>query len=202
MNIINRTVIICLWCMIFSVAANAQNAVETSVKYNKQQHTGITADYKSGKEETEGALLAKLKAAGLNSKKKKNGFYVYSAVNWTEIMPEKIDVYVKISGSRKKSVIEMMIAKGYDNFITTASDPEAIDKVKNILNNLPADISAYRNAQELAARQAAVAKAQKELKEADRKAALAARKHEREAAKRAKKQARLEEQQKQLSELK
>jgi hypothetical protein len=174
--------------------ATAQDVKESVVKYSKETHPGVVAAYSADEDVVRGALLKRLAAAGLTDKKTQKGFYLFRGVNWTEVMAEKVDVYVRVDGNSSKATAYIMISKGYDNFISAATDPEAVDKLKNILNSLTADIEEYKKAQALAEQQAAVEAAAADAKKAQRQAERAAKRS-------ARKQEKLKKQQAKLSEI-
>jgi len=186
---------------IMPAPGKAQDAKEAAVKYRGNEHSGVVAGYQAGDDAVRGALLKRLAAAGLTDKKTQKGFYVFSGVNWTEIMPEKIDVYVRVDGSSSKATAYIMIAKGYDNFISAATDPTAVDNLKNLLNSLTADIADFQKAQALAAQQAVVAAAEADAKKAADEAARAAKRQAKAEARHAKKQEKLKTQQRKLSDI-
>jgi len=184
----------CMMAMTTPQKATAQEVKESVIKYNKNTHPGVAATYNADDDAVRAALLKRLTAAGLANKKTQKGFYVFQGVNWTEIMPEKIDVYVRVDGNNSKSTAYIMISRGYDNFISAATDADAIDKLKNVLSSLTADIDEYEKAQALAAQQAAVAAAEADAKKAQREADRAAKRN-------ARKQEKLKKQQQKLSEI-
>lgn len=183
------------------LATRAQEAKESMVRYRKADRSGVVATYNYDEDAVRGALLKKLETAGLKDKKVKKGFYVFSGVNWNDIMPEKVDVYVRVDGNSSKANAYILIAKGYDNYISSTTDPDAIEKLKNMLNTLGADIEEYKKAQALAAQQAAVAAAEADAKKAQREAERAAKRKAKAEARNAREQKKLEEQQRKLSQM-
>lgn len=188
-------------CMM-SLQASAQNPQEGNIRFNKADHNGVTAEYSSGKTITEQALVNKLATAGLTNKSKKKGFIMYKEVSWPAITADKVDVYVKVGGNKKKSNVSLLVAKGYDNFITSASDAQAVTNLKDFLNTLPQDVTAYNADLALKAQEKKVAAAQAEYERSHRKTEEAAKQQEQEDKAKEAKRKKLEEEQSKLQQLK
>ena len=163
MNIIIKTLATALLAG-FSNIAFAQNAHETRVKFNKEDQNAIVADYDLPKGVLEDALKERLEKAGLGKKGSDKGFMAYKATVWTEIGPDKVDIYAKVEGKGDKSTITVLVSKGYTNFITSASDADKVQRIQNFLNNFAKDAKAYQLRLAIAAQEEVVAKATKEVK--------------------------------------
>lgn len=155
-------------CML-SVQSNAQNPQEGNIRFNKADRNGVIANYSTSQSITEQTVVNKLAVAGLTKKSKTKGYMLYKQVNWPAITPETVDVYVKVGGNKKKSTVSLLVAKGYDNFISSASDATAMNNMKEFLNSLPQDISAYNAELVLKAQEKKVAAAKEEYERSMRK---------------------------------
>ena len=142
-------------------SAIAQNAREGQVKFMKGQQNAIIADYDLPKSVVEDALRERLDKSGLGKAHSKKGFSFYEGVNWNDISADKMDVYFDVNGKGDKSTVTMLVSKGYDNFITTASDAEKVQKVEAFLNSFIKDAKAYQLRQQIAEQEDIVKKAEK-----------------------------------------
>ena len=143
----------------------AQNAHEGRVKFMKGDQNAIIADYDLPKEVVEDALKERLEKAGLGKKSSEKGFMVYKGTMWTEVSADKLDVYAKVEGKGDKATIVMLVSKGYDNFISGASDAEKVQKVQTFLNSFLKDAKAYQLRLAIAAQEEVVKKADRTRKE-------------------------------------
>ena len=64
--------------------------------------------------------------------------------------------------------MNIILSKGYDNYISSSCDAVTIDRLKTFLNNLAPEIAEYKKQQDLIAQQKEVEAAAKKLKETER----------------------------------
>lgn len=166
-----------------SFGVMAQNAREVSTTINKAQKTAFQGDYKVAKDLMKTTLEDRFKKAGVSSGKKSKGYTKYTGVTFSELSPNKIDIYTKVEGKKDNSSVIMLVSTGYDNFISTATDAATATNTITFLNKLNDDAVNMKAAIDLAAQQKAVKEAEEKLK-----------KSEKEAEKLAKKKAKLEKQ--------
>lgn len=140
---------------------SAQNAHESSVKFNKTNENAVVADFDKPADIVEAALKDRLEKEGLGKMKSSKGFMSYSGVLWNSVSSDKLDVYFKVEGKKDKSSISVLVSKGYDNFITSGSDSRTIDNVKAFLNGFMANANAYQLGLNIKAQEEAVKKAEK-----------------------------------------
>lgn len=152
--------------LIFSMSVFAQNARETIVKFKKVNQTAVVADYEAPKKIVEDALKARLDKAGLGKRKTSKGYMTYTGTIWQEITTDKVDVYVKVSGKKDKSSIEVLVSKGYDNFINSGNDAFATENIKTFLNNFVSELSFHQLGLDIKKQEDAVKKAEKEAADA------------------------------------
>jgi len=142
----------------------AQNAQEGRVSFMKGDQNAVVAEYDLPKNIVEDALKERLEKAGLSKRSSEKGFMAYKGAIWTEVSPDKVDVYAKVEGKGAVSTITLLVSKGYDNFISSATDPEKVQKVQAFLNSFIKDAKLYQLKLSIAAQEEAVKKAEKELK--------------------------------------
>lgn len=147
-----------------TTTAFAQNAHEGRVKFMKVDQNANIADYDLPKDIIENALKERLEKAGLGKRSSESGFMAYRGATWTEIGPDKMDIYVKVDGKGNMSTITMLVSKGYDNFISAASDPEKAQKVQDFLNGFIKHARLHHLKLNIVAQEDVVKKAEKELK--------------------------------------
>jgi len=142
----------------------AQNAHEGRVQFMKSDQNAVIADYDLPKNIIEDALKERLEKAGLGKRSSEKGFMAYRGATWTEIGTDKMDIYVKVDGKGNMSTITMLVSKGYDNFINSASDPEKTQKVQAFLNSFIKDARLYNLKLSILAQEDVIKKAEKDLK--------------------------------------
>lgn len=151
--------------MIFT--ATAQNAKEVSTEINKMQKSGFQQDFKASKDLMKITLTDRFKKAGITGSKKSKGFTKYTGVNFSELSPNKVDIYTKISGKKDNATVLMLVSTGYDNFISTTTDPTIAANTIVFLNNLNEDAIKMKKAIELEIQQKELKAAEEKLKKAD-----------------------------------
>ncbi len=149
--------------------SSAQNASEGTVKFNRTACSAVIAEFDYPEELVKAALAAKLNQAGFGKQRSRQGFMAYKGVNWNEVSPEKLDVYARVDGKRKRATVSLLAAKGYDNFVSNSSDPAAVERMKQFLNGFAADIAAYQQQLDIQKKEADLQKAQKAYNDHTRK---------------------------------
>lgn len=121
------------------LAVNAQS-VESTAEYNKAVKPAVICEFPYPPALVEGVLFDDLKQKGFGKGKSSKGFDVYQAINFNEISADKIDLYVKVERKGRKdkgvAVITVLLSKGYDNFVSGASDASMVQNAMNYLNGL------------------------------------------------------------------
>jgi valyl-tRNA synthetase len=142
--------------------AQAQNAHEARITFQKVEQTAVVADYDLPKAQLDAALREKLLSLGLGKGKSQKGYLFFGGVNWSDISADKLDVYISFEGSGEKSSASVLLSKGYDNFISSATDPDKINRLQSFLNSFVKDARAYQIRQRIIEQEAVLAKAEKE----------------------------------------
>lgn len=149
---------------------NAQEAKEVLLKINKQEKPAYTANYKVSKKLMKKTLDERFAKAGFTKSSKYKGYRKYEGVTFTELAPNKVDIYTKIEGKKTNSTVFMLVSSGYDNFMGNADNPAVSTNAIAFLNKLSEDAVATQAAIDLAAQQAALKAAEDKLKSSDREA--------------------------------
>jgi predicted RNA-binding protein with RPS1 domain len=155
-----RTLLL-LTSIICSAVAIAQQAAESTVEALKAQQPCVTVSYNMNPDVVESALKQKLDNAKLGSGDKSKGYRVYKGVNLPDISPDKIDIYTKVEGKKENATVYFLVSKGYDNFISSKSDPDMFKKVMAYVNTLQADAVSYQLNLDIKAAEEEQAKAEK-----------------------------------------
>ena len=161
---------------VFGFSANAQNAREVTAKINKVQKTAFQADYSVAKDLMKTTLEERFKKAGVGDGKRWKGFTKYTGVTFSELSPNKIDIYTKVEGKKDNSSVVMQVSTGYDNFIGTATDAATAANTITFLNKLNDDAVTMKATIDLAAQQKAVKEAEEKLNKSDKEAKKLAKK--------------------------
>lgn len=164
--------------LLFTVMAfttQAQNAKETTVKFNKQERPAFSAEYPLSKKMIEETIKSKMVNAGSKGKRYK-GFRKYEGVVLPELSPTKVDVYSKIKGNKSKAGVVMLVSTGYDNYVSPASNSSIAANTITMLNQLKDDAVALKAAQDLAAQQLALQIAEEKKRKSDEQAQKLAKK--------------------------
>jgi len=157
----NLIALVSLTFLLGNPATNAQSLQETTIKFDKNQVNAVVAEYKRPESVMEDALEVQLDKEELGKSGKKKGFLLYSNTTWKRMGLYSLDVYFKVDGNKSKSTITVFISKGYNNFITSASDPEIFNKVKEFLTGLESTAADVQFALDVKEQEQRVADAEK-----------------------------------------
>ena len=158
-----RTFMFATLALVISTSGHlfAQDAKETTVKYNKVNQNALIATYDQPAEVTEAALKERLSKDGLTRMKSSGGYMAYSGVIWSPVSTDKMDVYFKVEGKKDKSTITVLASKGYDNFVSSANDPVTVSQIKRYLNGFAVHANAYNLGLSIKAQEDVIRKAEK-----------------------------------------
>ncbi len=149
--------------------SNAQ-AIESTVKFNKTDVTGFTNNYQGAKDILGEAVENYFKNSFAVKSKSSKGFKLYEGVNWPEVSSEKLDVYYKVSGKKSNSQLEILVSKGYDNFVSSQTDPMTSSNVLIFMNSIKDKMQVVVNNNDVILAEKELKNAEKELEKAKRKA--------------------------------
>lgn len=121
-------------------------ATDTLTFFNQKTQASTVAHYDFSAEEVSGALNKKF--SSLKFPKAVNvvdGYSLYKGVLIPEISSVKLDVYTKVVAQGvANSSLYLILSKGYDNYVSKASDPEIVANSLLFLNGFSKNIRAYR----------------------------------------------------------
>lgn len=155
--------------LITSVAI-AQTAQDGIIQFDKtSSYSGVTLDVTGYDiKVTQGALQNRFETTsglkGSNSGK----FRAYLAQAFPDFGSQNYDIYTQVieTGKKKdkKTIINLLVSKGNNNFVTPASDPDIISNMKIFLNNFTTYLKEYDTSVKAAEQQKNIAKMEKEYK--------------------------------------
>jgi hypothetical protein len=165
----NKTFLLCslLFILLCSFGAQAQGAHDATVRYSSMDRPGFVAEYPLSRELIENALKERLEKAGVKKAKSQKGFAYYKEVNWPEVSPALVDVYTNVEGKGDRSTVQILVSKGYDNYISSATDAVLGANVIKFLNDFITDALAYQLRLMIAGQEENIRKAEKAYKNAD-----------------------------------
>jgi hypothetical protein len=156
--------------MTISVMGFTQTAMDEMINFDKKSVQGvsiITSDYDV--KLTTAALQSRLEhVSGLKGTTMK-GFRYYQSQPFADFGALNYDIYTKVTtvGKRKdqKTIIYLLVSTGNENFVTTASNPQLIDGMKNFLTNFATTyLHQYDTEQKTIAQTKIITKLEKETK--------------------------------------
>ncbi len=166
-------------CLCFANSLRAQEVRQANVKFAKSERPGLLADFPYSEGVVNAALHARLERSGFTKPKSEKGFSMYKAATWPEVSPGQLDVYAKVDGKGGKSTVILLVSKGYDNYVSEASDSMISARLKAFLNSLLPDIKAVQIQSDIVAQEEAIRRAERAYKDADEDGNKLAREKER-----------------------
>ncbi len=157
-------------CLLIGVACIAftgfSQAVLSTTEYNKSVKPAVSIELPFPDETVSGAIKDSLNKMGYKSKDAKD-FFVFKGVKMATLGTETYDLYFNVDRKSRKdkdhSTVTMMVSKGYENFISDATDPSVIANAKTFLNSLLGTVEAYDLELQITDQDNSVKKANKKL---------------------------------------
>lgn len=159
-----KNIFLLFTALLFAGVVSAQIS-EGTVTMNKVERPAIVGEFNFTSEVTEAVILEDLRTKGFGKGDSNKDFKMFAGVTFPMISREKIDLYVKVMTKSKsekgKSVVYLVISKGYDNFVSGATDQAAIDSAKIYLGSLMGQFEQKKLKLDIAAQEATIEKLQK-----------------------------------------
>ncbi len=116
-------------------------AKEASLMIGKENHPAVMIQVDQPEKDTREALKLRMERSGLKERLKR-GIVRYEGVTFSEISPDKLDIYTKVEeGANNGSVVYMAVSRGYNNFTSSVADSAITQNVKNFLESFILDAS-------------------------------------------------------------
>ena len=132
LRILLTTIILC------PVLSFAQKVEEEDIKVGKMEAKGFVATSKHDDDIIKEVLTAEFEKAGFKKPGHKKKFTTYKEVDWAAISPTKLDIYYKVGTKKRRTKIYMVVSKGYNNYVTTASDASIAANITTFLTQVDA----------------------------------------------------------------
>ena len=156
---------LCIMLAIMPIGVFAQEVKESKVKIGRDHKDGYVAMSRHGSAAIKNVIETKFKNAGLGKRSTKKGFRTYKGAVWPAVSTNKMDVYYRVKGNSRKCKVYLVASKGYDNYITGATDAAASTNIITFLQSL--DRQAELDEQ-IGAKQAELKTLDEKAKEADK----------------------------------
>lgn len=119
----------------------AQKSTEGSEKSPMGDNgTAIVIQIEAQKKNIEDVLDDKFKK--LKSGKQK-GFVAMQGQIFSEISPDMLDYYYKVDGKDGEAKVVFFMSKGYDNWMTSQTNPQEVGAMKKMLETLVTEVRRY-----------------------------------------------------------
>lgn len=122
--------------LIFPIFANAQEVKEKTVKNGKESMPAFTIKVKHGTKLVKQVLKTSAEQAGLKKAKHKHGYTIYKRAVWSAISTNKLDYYYKVKGNGRKATVYFSASKGYDNYVSSQTEPSSAMSINTFLQQL------------------------------------------------------------------
>jgi len=110
----------------------------------------------------EKVLGQRLRNDGLRRGRSSRGAVKHERVTYLPIFEGPIDLYTKVTGNRRRSTVFIFVSRGYENFVTSSTDPIIGANVTEFLNSLVEDVQAYEIRNQISAQERVVRRAQRD----------------------------------------
>jgi hypothetical protein len=125
--------------IVIGVMAYSQ-AVETKSKFDKKEVSAASIEIDAEQGLMEKVIEEDMKTRGFGKAKSSKGYNQYAGINFNDISVDKIDMYIKSERKSKKekskTVVNILVSKGYDNFVSGAADANIMKAMQEYLNGL------------------------------------------------------------------
>ncbi len=150
----------CILLMQFSWAQ--VNVTEQKAKWIEGEQNSLAIEVGNNVKLVEEALEIKLKEEGLKISSK-SGFTICKAQTWAKISKNTMDYYFKVTKiDKEKSVVNLFISTGYNNFLTSESNKDEIAAAKEFLKTLIVDTKKLELANAIKEQESKIADANKD----------------------------------------
>src|SRR4030095_9806377 len=118
--------------VLYVFVLHAQQVREENIKFDGKKHPGIVAEIPYPPEVVENAFKDRMAKEGYKGTPSRGGT-ICKGVKLKSLGDERVDVYVNVErkSRREKDVseVQLLVAKGYDNFLDKSGGQKFIDEV-------------------------------------------------------------------------
>lgn len=152
--------------LLFCCSFGFSQAILSTTEYNKSVKPAVSVEIPFPESTISDAIKDSLNKLGYKSKDAKD-FFVFKGVKLPVLGSDTYDLYFNVDKKSRKdkdhSTVTLMVSKGYENFISDATDPDLIENAKTYLNNLVETVAAYDLELQIKDQNESVKKATKKL---------------------------------------
>lgn len=152
--------------LLFCCSFGFSQAILSTTEYNKSVKPAVSVEIPFPESTITDAIKDSLNKLGYKSKDAKD-FFVFKGVKLPVLGSDTYDLYFNVDKKSRKdkdhSTVTLMVSKGYENFISDATDPDLIENAKTYLNNLVETVAAYDLELQIKDQNESVKKATKKL---------------------------------------
>jgi hypothetical protein len=147
----------------------------TSIAYNKTKLPALMLELPYNQNISQDFIVANLKKTGYDpetkgklfwKQNKQNGYYIFKGVLF-EGLKQTVDLYFRVeqrsSLEKDRSIIYLLLSRGDENFITSATDEQAYKAATKFMNGFVSQSAAYKLDLEIKAQEDAIREAENKL---------------------------------------
>jgi hypothetical protein len=134
-----------LVCSVLGLNAIAQIAKVNTSELNKVSRPCVSADYGMTYEIVEGAFKKKFADMKFGSgDKTKDGYRLFKGVTFSEISPNKIDLYYRVEDRKPNTTVYFLMSSGYDIFLKPETDSVIYQNAIVFMDKFVRDATAFQ----------------------------------------------------------
>lgn len=139
---LKKTILLIPAILLIGILVHGQ-AKDASVMIDKENRNAVMITIDQPEKITRDALEQRMERSGLKERERK-GIVSYKGVTFSEISPDKVDIYTKVeAGPNNSSVVYMAVSRGYNNFTASVPDSALTQNVKTFLESFVNDADTH-----------------------------------------------------------
>ena len=146
--------------------AMAQTAQSVQIRYSKADQPGLAITFPYSENIVETAVRNRMDREEVGKRRSSKGFDYYRAEKWGDISANHVDIYTKVDGNRSSSTVNLLVSKGYDNFVSGTIDEVMYKRMQDFLTSLKTDIDLVVLQEAIKAQEEAVKEKEKAVRNA------------------------------------
>lgn|GEM_PF-3020588 len=151
-----------LGLFLFSAQGFAQRVSERQEDLQRLgRQSAFAMDLDHPAKTVEKILGQRLRSDGLRGRSSR-GAVKYERVTYMPISGIPIDLYTKVTGNRRRATVFIFVSRGYENFVTSSTDPVIAENVGIFLTSLISDVQSYELRNQISAQEKVVRRAQRD----------------------------------------
>lgn len=142
-----KKIIIALFVSLFGMTSwsYSQSITEQSISIKKMSANAFVADFGDVDKSVFEKAVENYFDKNIDGKNLKySGFVFKRGSVWSTVSPDKSDIYYKIESSKKSQKLIVAFSKGYENFISSQSDPAIANNITQQIASIQTEINAVK----------------------------------------------------------